>query len=171
MNKPWTIAALVILIYSFENFSYGHPVHATFAEAQWNPKTQSIEVSLRLRGVDLESAISDQIKGKVDLEKSKNINQLIEGYLSKNFYVVLPSGKNVYASYSDKEIGITNTWIFFSFKIGEKQEPHLCKIRNTIFFDDLDGQKNVIEYRVGDRKKILSFEGNNREVSLKLNQK
>ena len=84
--------------------------------------------------------------------------------------MVLPSGKNVYASYSDKEIGITNTWIFFSFKIGEKQKPHLCKIRNTIFFDDLDGQKNVIEYRVGDCKKILSFEGKNREISLKINQ-
>jgi hypothetical protein len=171
VNKAWAVAVLLILISSFENFSYGHPVHATFAEAQWNSKNQSIEVSLRLRGVDLESAISDQIKGKVDLEKSKNIDQLIEGYLSKNFYVILPTGKNVYASYSDKEIGITNTWIFFSFKIGEKQEPHLCKIRNTIFFDDLDGQKNVIEYRVGDHKKILSFEGKTRQVSLEINKK
>lgn len=171
MNKAWAIATLLILIPSFENFSYGHPVHATFAEAQWNSKTQSIEVSLRLRGVDLESAISDQIKGKVDLEKSKNIDQLIEDYLSKNFYVILPTGKNIYANYSDKEIGITNTWIFFSFQIGEKQEPHLCKIRNTIFFDDLDGQKNVIEYRIGKHKKILSFEEKTREASLDINKK
>ena len=36
--------------------SNGHPVHATFAEAQWNHKTTEIEVSLRLRGMDLESA-------------------------------------------------------------------------------------------------------------------
>ena len=38
-----------------------------------------------------------------------------------------------------------------------------CKIINTIFFDDLEGQKNVVEYRMGKLKKIISFEENTRE--------
>ena len=58
--------------------SSGHPVHATFAEAQWNHKTTEIEVSLRLRGLDLESAISKTTGKKVDLEKSTNIDQLMK---------------------------------------------------------------------------------------------
>ena len=30
-----------------------HPVHATFSEAVWNPKTRSIEGALTIRSVDL----------------------------------------------------------------------------------------------------------------------
>ena len=146
--------------------SNGHPVHATFAEAQWNHKTTEIEVSLRLRGMDLESAISKTTGKKVDLEKSTNIDQLIEDYLAKNFYVISPTEKKIYAQYLDKDVGITNTWVFFSFKVGGDQNIESFKIRNTIFFDDLEGQKNVIEYRMGKFKKIISFEEKTREGTL-----
>ena len=84
--------------------SNGHPVHATFAEAQWNHKTTEIEVSLRLRGMDLESAISKTTGKKVDLEKSTNIDQLIEDYLAKNFYVISPTEKK----------SVRSTWIRMS---------------------------------------------------------
>ena len=71
----------------------------------------------------------------------------------------------------DKDVGITNTWVFFSFKVGGDQNIESFKIRNTIFFDDLEGQKNVIEYRMGKFKKIISFEEKTREGTLEFEAK
>ena len=78
-------------------------------------------------------------------------------------YVLSPTKEKIFANYLDKDVGITNTWVFFSFSLKKEQAIEQCKIINTIFFDDLEGQKNVIEYRMGKLKKIISFEENTRE--------
>ena len=140
-------------------------------QAQWNHKTKKLKFLLDSEGMDLESAISKTTGKKVDLEKSTNIDQLIEEYLAKNFYVISPTEKKIYAKYLDKDVGITNTWVFFSFKVGGDQNIESFKIRNTIFFDDLEGQKNVIEYRMGKFKKIISFEEKTREGTLEFEAK
>ena len=44
--------------------------------------------------------------------------------------------------------------------------PEKCKISNTVFFDDLEGQKNIIEYREGTNKKILAFEDKERVLPI-----
>ena len=75
MNKTQVFLFLVYSSICLSYSAHGHPVHATFAEAQWNPKTFELELSLRVRGIDLESAISKTTNQKVDLEKSKNIDQ------------------------------------------------------------------------------------------------
>ena len=163
MNKGRFFLFLIFSSLCLICSTHGHPVHATFAEAQWNPKTFELELSLRVRGIDLESAISKTTNQKVDLEKSKDIDQLIEGYLAKNLYILSPTKEKVFANYLDKDVGITNTWVFFSFGLEKDQVIQQYKIINTIFFDDLEGQKNVIEYRMGKLKKIISFEENTRE--------
>ena len=71
MNKGRVFLFLVYSSLCLICSTHGHPVHATFAEAQWNPKTFELELSLRVRGIDLESAISKTTNQKVDLEKSK----------------------------------------------------------------------------------------------------
>ncbi len=134
-----------------------HPVHATFAEAVWNPKTHSIEIALRVRVVDLESALSQGIKKQIDIENTEGIEKNICSYLNNNFYIILPTGKKLVSKWSDKEVGITNAWLYFEFILDSKTKPNQCKIQNSIFFDDLEGQKNVIEYREGKNKEIFSF--------------
>lgn len=134
-----------------------HPVHATFAEAVWNPKTQSIEIALRVRVVDLESALSKKIDKQIDIENTEGAEKNICSYLNNNFYITLPTGKKLIPKWLDKEVGITNAWLYFEFILDEGTLPKQCKIQNSIFFDDLEGQKNVIEYREGKKKGIFSF--------------
>ena len=66
MNKGQVFLFLVCSSLCLSYSAHGHPVHATFAEAQWNPKTFELELSLRVRGIDLESAISKTTNQKVD---------------------------------------------------------------------------------------------------------
>ena len=54
-----------------------HPVHATFSEAVWNPKTRSIEVALRIRSVDLEKTLSQGQSKAVDLKKTSGVDARI----------------------------------------------------------------------------------------------
>lgn len=143
-----------------------HPVHATFAEAVWNPKTRSIECALRVRGVDLEAALSKGLEKKVDLDKTEDIDALIGAYLERHFNVVTADGKTLKPRWSDKEVGLTNTWLYFDFPLAEGVVPQDCKLVDTVFFDDLDGQRNVVEFREGREKRILAFEGDVRELAL-----
>ena len=133
MNKGRVFLFLVYSSLCLICSTHGHPVHATFAEAQWNPKRFELDLSLRVRGIDLESAISKTTNQKVDLEKSKNIDQLIEGYLAKNLYVLSPTKEKVFANYLDKDVGITNTWVLFSVSLNIDQAIQQCIIITTIF--------------------------------------
>jgi hypothetical protein len=144
-----------------------HPVHATFAEAVWNPKTHSVEVALRVRGVDLESALSVGREKRVDLDKTTEVDALIGAYLKKHIRFVGTDGKAVKLKWSDKDVGVTNTWLYFEFPLPADAKPAGGKVSNTIFFDDLDGQKNVVEYRNGKLKQILAFEGKVREITVR----
>lgn len=161
-----SILALLALLLAWAPSLCAHPVHATFAEAVWNPKTRSIEVALRVRGIDLESALSKGREKKVDLDKTEGIDALIGAYLNKNFHVKLPDGTVLEPKWSDKDAGITNCWLYFEFPLPDAVEPQQCTVLNSTFFDDLDGQKNVIEYRQAKTKRILSFEGETRQQPL-----
>ncbi|MDE0569282.1 MAG: hypothetical protein OSB44_01280 [Verrucomicrobiales bacterium] len=165
---PFTVFAY-LLVYSIIP-AKAHPVHATFAEAVWNPKKNSIEVALRVRVVDLESALSKGLKKIIDLKKTENVEKHICSYLNHNFHIILPTGKKLIPKWSDKEVGITNAWIYFDFLLGSKIKPNQCKIKNTIFCNDLEGQKNVIEYREGKHKEIFSFKNDTKIRALILDQ-
>lgn len=143
-----------------------HPVHATFAEAVWNPKTHAIEVALRVRGLDLEDALSKGREKRVDLDKTEGVDALIRSYLDKKFTLKRPDGSVLKPDWSDKDVGLTNTWIYFSFPLGTEGKPAGCKLTNTLFFDDLEGQQNVVEFREGRAKRILAFEVERREITL-----
>lgn len=137
--------------------AHAHPVHATFSEAAWNPTTKSIEVALRIRSVDLEKTLSKGRTKAVDLKKSSGVDALIRAYLERNFTLALPDKKILKPKWSDKEVGLINTWLYFEFPLGKGQLPGNCSISNTVFFNEFKGQKNVIEFREGASRKILSF--------------
>lgn len=146
--------------------THAHPVHATFSEAVWNPKTKSIEVALRIRSVDLEKALSRGRMKVVDLKKSSGVDTLIRAYLGKTFTLTLPDKKILKPKWSDKDVGLINTWLYFEFPLQEGQLPGNCAISNTVCFNEFKGQRNVIEFREGTSRRILSFTGEKKTLAL-----
>jgi hypothetical protein len=139
-----------------------HPVHATFSEAVWNPKTRSIEVALRIRSVDLEKTLSKGRGKAIDLKKSGGVDSLIQAYLGKAFTIILPDRKQLKPKWSGKEVGLVNTWLYFEFPLKNGLSPGNCSINNTVFFNAFEGQRNIIEFRNGNARKILTFSGETR---------
>ena len=165
-NHAWMSSGILAGLLVTAVTARAHPVHATFSEARWNPKSKSIEVALRVRCVDLEKTLSRGRIKAIDLKKSSGVDSLIQTYLEKTFTLTLPDKKILKPKWSDKEIGLINTWLYFEFPLGNGLSPGNCSISNTVFFNDFKEQKNVIEYREGTSRKILSFTSEQRTRSL-----
>ena len=53
-----TLAFAVILVLLRCTVATAHPAHETNAELVWNATSKSLEVALKLRGIDLEAALT-----------------------------------------------------------------------------------------------------------------
>jgi hypothetical protein len=155
-----------------------HPFHASIAEAEFNVKTGKLEVALRLHPVDLEAALRD-IHGKaVDLDNTKNIDDLILNYLNTHFRIAetrtklqkslarknQTPRKSLQLNWIGKEITTKWTWAYFEFDTPANLADY--SIVNTIFFDRLDDQVNTINFRNGTRRWSRHFTIDNSENRL-----
>src|SRR5688500_14334850 len=69
-----------------------HPYHISVAEIKYNPKTQSLEIALKLFTDDLEETLS-KLAGKPVLVTDVAAPKLLEAYFQKNFLVELPQNQ------------------------------------------------------------------------------
>lgn len=77
----------------FCNFSsLKHDFHTSLTEINFNPKSKSLELSVRVFTDDLETALTNFNKGKlVRIEDPESVvNPLIEQYIRKNLALVSP---------------------------------------------------------------------------------
>ena len=90
----------------------GHP-SIQHLRSTVNHKTTEIEVSLNSEAWILSRQYRND--GKKRLEKSTNIDQLIEDYLARIFMSSHNRKKSI--KYLDKDVGITNTWVSSHLKL------------------------------------------------------
>ena len=152
-----SLAIAVLLI--CPTVAKAHPAHETHAEITWNAATRVFEVALKVRGVDLESAISheDASGRRIDLDHAKDADARITQYLRSHFVIKSASMKTARLSFIGKELDSRTAWLYFEFAVPDHTAPTGCSITNRVLFDTLKGQINRIELRVGDHKQILAL--------------
>ncbi|MEL7495995.1 MAG: DUF6702 family protein [Planctomycetota bacterium] len=64
-----------------------HPYHVTYTEIAFNPKSGNFEVALCVWPTDLETVLTKQESQPVDLDKTKNLDAMMERYIAKRFLV------------------------------------------------------------------------------------
>lgn len=142
-----------------------HPAHETNAEMIWNAKTKSLEVALQIRGVDLEAALTKKGEKKVDLEATRDIDALIDDYISDAFRLRTQGGQRVRLEFAGKTIEARTVWLYFEFPLGT-DSPFGVSITNRLLFGTLVNQTNKVALQVGEKK--LSFTFDERHPTLKL---
>lgn len=131
-----------------------HPAHVTLAEAEWNEETGKLEVALQVRPYDLEQALRLMTKQAVDLDKTDNIDDVIQTYLNRS--VVLTKGKEAARlQWVGKEVNARDAWLYFEVPLPGGLAG--WKMRHTVFFETLPNQVNTVTFRHGQRKQSLSF--------------
>lgn len=125
-----------------------HPAHETNAELVWNASSKSLEVALKLRGVDLEAALTTGDAKRVDLESTENVDGQIERYLSLRFKVQAPDGSYAPLQYAGKDVTPREVWLYFQFPLNA-ESPIGYSVTNQVLLETLENQKNRVAFRSG----------------------
>ncbi|WP_372368998.1 DUF6702 family protein [Candidatus Uabimicrobium sp. HlEnr_7] len=155
----------MILLMCATTFTFAHRYHFTISEVEWNSKNKCFEVGLRVDSFELENILSKIYRKKVNLDKTKDIDNLIYSYVKKRFVVKTPKGKLCPVVWIGKEISGSQMWLFFEVPVKEKVKNLI--ISNQIFFesatfeaDTIHTPINIVNIRFTSSKKSLYFTKN-----------
>ena len=130
-----------------------HPFHVTIAEAEYNEKSKSLEVALKVFPNDLEEALSRYTGKRFKLEKHADLETLLKKYLREVFVVQLPGGKQVKLKWIGHELKIRQAWLYFEVPLPEG--PENVKFANRFHFNAFADQANRLTIKW--KKKINSL--------------
>lgn len=157
------MAKLVFLL-AFFGFIPTHDFHTSLAEVNYNPKTQALEITVRVFTDDLERALTEFNNGKsVKISSSSNANDaLIHGYLKKHFAFITPDKKLLAYDFLGKEIELDATWLYIELPDAGNLGGHM--IYNNIMLELFEDQTNLLNLIYPDKKKSFVFDAKNKAV-------
>ncbi len=131
-----------------------HPYHASLSEAEYNPKTCSLEVAFKVLTHDLERALVHHF-GKKKALPLEEADRQIALYLAEVFRLHCPGPSPPTLVWIGKEIEIRETWLYFEFPL-----PHDlagCTIENRFLFDQEPTQLNTLQLKIGTRTTTVNL--------------
>lgn len=138
-----------------ENEGALHPFHLSNAEVEWNDDAKSLEIALKVWPIDLEEALENETKRSLDLDKTEDIDELIVAYLQSHFVFRQEDGTAAGIEWLGKEVSVKSAWLYFEIPL--EQSPEGMVVENTLFFEHLQDQVNLLQYRTGRRRMTLRF--------------
>ncbi len=149
------IFLLLILTAAFFASSSAHTYHTSLTRIDYNKKNKSLEIEINLFNHDLEKVLENKNKKNIELDKTKDIDNLILKYISKNFIVKDSAGDEKKLVLIGKEVDVDMTSVFI--EIDEVENYENLQLQNKIFFESFSEQINLVSLHVEDKKFDLLF--------------
>ncbi len=155
----WTTAALLIA-----SSLHAHSVHQSTAEAEFNAKTQKLEVSLTVFINDLELALVRQCEREMRLDKTPaaEFDAQIQTYLAKTFVVTDEAGKAAEIEWVGRELdakseksGDPTVTLYFEVPLPDGLAD--AKLRHAVFCELFKDQVNLMQFLRGSLTTELRF--------------
>lgn len=151
------------LIVGLSSFCVKHAFHTSVTELQYNAKTKSLEISVRVFTDDLQTALTKENGNKkVVLEKNDAFDALVQRYISKRFVLISPLKQRRAYTYVGKEQEKDATWIYLEMPIKESLKG--TSILNEVLMETFDDQTNIVNIIYPQEKKSLLFNNRNRRL-------
>ncbi|MBL4624961.1 MAG: hypothetical protein JKY42_07465 [Flavobacteriales bacterium] len=135
-----------LLATCFSGWSHGY--HVSITQIDYNEKTQSLEIAIKLITEDVEYVIEETGADKLFLgeeKESDKADEYIRVYLKKNF-VVFVNSTIVEQTYIGKEVEEGETWCYIEIK--NVQNLKSLSVKSTIFISTFHNQTNRINLNV-----------------------
>ena len=135
-----------------------HPFYVSVTEIRQDPKTNTVQVSVRIFFDDLERALSNRYKTKVNILKPLNKKQtdlLIAAYV-KNHLKLKGNNKDLNLSYSGYEIEEEAAWCYFETQAIEPLKS--VSIQDDILFEQHREQINMIHVVINNQRKSTKLD-------------
>ncbi len=134
--------------------AHAHSLHQSTAEAEYNPTTKKLEVSLTVFINDLETALIRQCEREMRLDKTPaaEFDAQIQAYLAKNFVVTDAAGKAAKIEWVGRQIdeetkksGDPTVTLFFAIAMPGGLAD--AKLKHAVLCELFKDQMNVIQFR------------------------
>ncbi len=126
----------------------GHNFHVSITNGELNPKTETLQLYLKVFMDDLEDGIKSSTNKTLNLGKPNvhpQADTLISNYILGHFSVKA-NGKELNFRYIGKEI--EQDIVFVYLEVPVKPTVKELTITNTLFFDRFDDQSNIVNIEV-----------------------
>lgn len=159
MTGRITILSIIFFVTSLRVFA--HPYFVSVTEIHVNPKQQSVNISCSMFTDDLESAIKSIYRISPDLQKqlqAKEILDYIFQYLQKRLSITMGNEPLKYELVGCENIE-ESTWAYLEGTYS--LETKSVQISNSILFDFLDEQTNMVHVYWGEERKSTKLNNPN----------
>jgi hypothetical protein len=145
----------IIPLSLFFLMAFKHPFYLSVTDLKYNAQDEALQGSVKLFVNDLEAALKKINKQTVDLIHVKDtvqIKKLLRNYLLKNLSLKingLPKAFDFIGFEREQEA----IWMYIEFK--KCQRPKKIELENSLLFDDIMQQTNIVHIEVCDERKSL----------------
>jgi hypothetical protein len=145
----------LVLASVFFLLAFKHPFYLGVIDLKYNDKEKSLQGSVKLFTNDLEGALKKSHKNTVDLINVKNkesVTTILYDYLKKHFELKVNDKKINY-----KLIGFEREEesVLMYLEFDKSETPKKVEVDNTLLYDHLKEQINIVEIEVNNSKKSL----------------
>ncbi|SIQ51205.1 DUF6702 family protein [Pontibacter lucknowensis] len=135
---------LVVLMLSFTSLTaHAHDYHASITDARYNPRTQSLEVAVKVFMDDLENALSQKSKSKVTYSQAPQVQQLVQEYIGSALTFELEKGKPLRHTFVGAEQEADVVWVYLEVPVKTQNLTHLY-VRNVVLHELFNDQMNIV---------------------------
>ena len=144
-----------------------HKIHVSIAQLEYNQKSQSVEITLRVYTDDLENAVSQHSKRPVKIDpatanKDKRVGEAILAYVRNSLELKSKSGSLVKLNWVRMEWQVDMYWLYLEGRLpgasGNSNGLDGAQLRNKIFCDLFDDQVNIVNTKIHEKQVGLMFE-------------
>ncbi|MES2681599.1 MAG: DUF6702 family protein [Bacteroidota bacterium] len=144
---------VLILVTIFFLVAFKHPFYLSVTDLKYNTREKALQGSVKIFINDLESALKNINKKNTDLVNVKDtaeVTKQLTAYLKSHLYLKLNGKEKTFRliGFEKEEEAI---WIYLEFKNCEL--PKKLEINNTILFEYIKQQTNIVHLEVGSDKK------------------
>lgn len=143
----------------FVSGTHAHPIHTSFAEADYNSATKKLEVTLRVFADDFENALGQLAGAKISLEKSPRaeIDALTRAYLVSHFIVKTHGGSLAPQHWTGRELKDADNELWLYFEVELPTGVDGIRVDYLVLKSLHADQLNSLRVRDGSRSLTLIF--------------
>lgn len=152
-----------LLIYLLPIF---HPFYVSVTEITQDPKSKTVQISVRIFFDDFEKSLDHQYKEKVNILKPKDrkkVDLLISDYIKKHLQLKINQQPVVY-KYLGYEIEEDAAWCYF--ETVPMPVIKTIELKNDVLFAAHESQSNMVHVTVNGKRKSTKLDNPKSSASL-----
>ncbi|MDM1047599.1 DUF6702 family protein [Sphingobacterium hotanense] len=166
IKTPWLLLILCLITISV----FAHPFYVSISTVDFNSKNKRIEISCRIFYDDLEVALKNQLKQKIDVINPKNktvADSAISKYIQDNFNLKV-NGQFKKLKFVGYEVEEDVAWCYF--ETPQTSPVSTIIITNQLLYQDFKSQSNILHVTVDGKRQSTKMDNPKKSVVIDFRQ-